>query len=117
MYAELDLSPAIESRPEATSKPQMIIAPTVAAAQSIEALDLLQAMEAQVTEAIKMELKLIEQLHPEWYQMYDECPPETSTAAELRDLMAAAPNSFAKGLIAGAMKVRLEIAAITGRMF
>lgn len=113
MYAELDHSPALES----TAKPQMIVATTSTATQGLDSLDLLQAMEAQVTESIKMELKLIEQLHPEWYQLYDECPPELSTAAELRELMARAPNSFAKGLVAGALKVRLEIAAITGRVF
>lgn len=79
--------------------------------------ELLQSMEAEVTESIRLELALIQQLHPEWHQMYDETPPELCTAAELNILMRSAPNSFAKGLVAGAMKVRLEIAAITGRVF
>jgi hypothetical protein len=83
----------------------------------VNTFDALMAMSARVAEEMASEMRIIQALHPEWYQMYEDSPAETSTAEQLMALLESAPNSFAKGLAAGALQVRLEIAAVTGRMF
>ena len=57
----------------------------------------------------------LEQQHPEWWALYEEVNPDSAPRAEVVELMAAAPNEFARGLVYGKYLMRLEIAAITNR--
>ncbi len=84
---------------------------------SMTSLDILQFIELTVAESTVMELNIIREMHPEWNEKYESIDIETAPSNELMDLLASAPNTFAKGLISGALRVRLSISAITGRTF
>lgn len=83
----------------------------------IETLEMLQRLEAEVAMSNLNEMRLIEQQHPHWFDMYEEFQVEHCTGEELQALLASAPNAYAKGLVTGALKVRLEMAAASGRPF
>jgi hypothetical protein len=83
----------------------------------IETLEMLQRLEAEVAMSNLNEMRLIEQQHPHWFDMYEEFQVEHCSGEELQALLASAPNAYAKGLVTGALKVRLEMAAASGRAF
>lgn len=89
----------------------------IAPHHDMKSFEALMAMSARVGEEMTSEMQVIQRLHPEWHQKYEDTPAETSSAIELMNLLESAPNSFAKGLVSGALQVRLEIASVTGRMF
>jgi hypothetical protein len=124
MYSDLDTRSSGSTQMNTTlpsSQVNLAVLPTQAVIQAAciktSAFDQLQHLECSVAQATAMELSLIRQLHPEWHAMYEETPLDTADSAEMTALLDCAPNSFAKGLISGALFVRLQMAAITGRPF
>jgi len=80
-------------------------------------LDTLQMIEAAVAQETMMDLNVIRDVHPDWHAMYEVLDIATSPSEDILELLITAPNSFARGLIGGVLRMRLEIAAITGRGF
>lgn len=105
MYLDLAESPSVSHKIHPVVSPQE------------QCLDLLQRLEADVAEVNLNEMRAIETQHPAWFEMYESTPVETCDSEQLQSLLASAPTGYAKGLVIGALKVRLEIAAVTGRMF
>ncbi len=101
----------LAEQPHAATKTRILISPQE------HALDLLQRLEADVAQANLIEMQEIEKLHPDWFDLYEATPVDTSNSEELQALLATAPTAYAKGLVIGALKIRLEIAAVTGRVF
>jgi hypothetical protein len=108
MYLDLDMTtlPATHGmRPAAFGIPP------------IETLEMLQRLEAEVAMSNLNEMRLIEQQHPDWFERYETLQVEHCSGEELQTLLASAPNAYAKGLVTGALKVRLEMAAVSGLPF
>lgn len=101
----------LAEQPRAATKTRILISPQE------QCLDFLQRLEADVAQANLIEMQEIEKLHPDWFDLYEATPVDTSDSEELQALLASAPTAYAKGLVIGALKVRLEIAAVTGRAF
>lgn len=57
----------------------------------------------------------IERIFPEWFALYEDIFPDSAPRAEFVELLKAAPNEFARGMLYGKYLMRLEIAAITKR--
>jgi ABC-type antimicrobial peptide transport system ATPase subunit len=84
-------------------------------ADELSALNELQSLEVQTFLAISSDLSAIGEADAAWNALYDDTPVETAGADELLHMLRTAPTPFAKGMIAGALKMRLDIAAVTGR--
>ncbi|MBN9372841.1 hypothetical protein JNX00_18600 [Hydrogenophaga sp. YM1] len=91
--------------------------PTAFGIPPIETLEMLQRLEAEVAMSNLNEMRLIEQQHPDWFERYETLQVEHCSGEELQTLLASAPNAYAKGLVTGALKVRLEMAAVSGLPF
>lgn len=83
----------------------------------IETLEMLQRLEAEVAMSNLHEMRQIEQQHPGWFELYESFQVEHCSGEELQSLLASAPTGYAKGLVTGALKVRLEMAAASGLPF
>lgn len=77
----------------------------------------LQEIDLLVAQETLTELNVIREMHPEWHAQYEETSLETAPSEEVLQLLLTAPNSFAKGLISGVLRMRLSIASITGLAF
>lgn len=58
-----------------------------------------------------------EQDNPDWYQRYEDIDPCIATRAEVTTLLESAPDHFCRGLVAGIMLMRQQVAILTGREF
>lgn len=63
------------------------------------------------------EIAELQRCHPAWSHWMEDRDPNTTSADELLELLRTAPTSFAKGLIYGKLRLRMELAATTGRWF
>lgn len=81
------------------------------------ALSTLQEIELEVAQETLTEINVIREMHPEWHEQYEETDLATAPSEEVLELLVTAPNSFAKGLVSGVLRMRLSIASITGLAF
>lgn len=113
------MNPAIkepQTLADATHSAQII--PFESAARDARvALATLQEIDLVVAQETLSEINVIREMHPEWHEQYEETDLETAPSEEVLQLLMTAPNSFAKGLISGVLRMRLAIAGITGMAF
>lgn len=50
---------------------------------------------------------------PDWFAEFEDNSLETATSDELLAMLGSAPNAFAKGMLFGALMMRLEHASAT----
>jgi hypothetical protein len=77
----------------------------------------LRSLETDALASCSRSMQLLRVKHPDWFELFDDILPDNAPRADVVELMASAPNDFAKGLMYGKFTMRVELEAVTGRTF
>lgn len=75
------------------------------------------SLESQAMFSCERSMQDLQARHPDWFELYDDTVPDNAPRADVVELLASAPNDFAKGLMYGKFTMRVELEAVTGRAF
>lgn len=70
-----------------------------------------------LSELIMAERDRLRENHAEWFFDYEDFDPMTAPREVCEALLVSAPTEWARGMIAGIMVMRSQLAMITGRGF
>lgn len=62
-------------------------------------------------------MKFVRATHPDWFDFFEDHDPDTCDRATLQQLIETAPTDYARGLCAGKLSLRIQLALVTGRPF
>lgn len=71
----------------------------------------------EVLRACAGKLEVLAEQHPEWFAIFEDSQAFSAPRSELLELLRAAPDPFAAGLVYGIFLMRQEMAVMTGREF